>query len=169
MSRSTKVSASNALSTRSCSWRDWTRVRPSLTSPSTWTTSCSPRRLGFGAPASRWMNPGSARPAFTAIRNCSASSSGISRTTPHAMPAAASPSASSNATDETTLVVDDDGDGIPEAERERVFDRFVRLDDARDRDAGGSGLGLAIVQGVARPRTASSRSTTLRWAEPGSS
>ncbi|GAA1823595.1 HAMP domain-containing sensor histidine kinase [Agromyces salentinus] len=48
------------------------------------------------------------------------------------------------------LVVDDDGDGIPEAERERVFDRFVRLDDARDRDAGGSGLGLAIVQGVAR-------------------
>ena len=47
------------------------------------------------------------------------------------------------------LVVDDDGDGIPEAERERVFDRFVRLDDARDRDAGGSGLGLAIVQGVA--------------------
>ncbi len=48
------------------------------------------------------------------------------------------------------LMVDDDGDGIPEAERERVFDRFVRLDDARDRDAGGSGLGLAIVQGVAR-------------------
>lgn len=48
------------------------------------------------------------------------------------------------------LVVDDDGHGIPEAERERVFDRFVRLDDARDRDAGGSGLGLAIVQGVAR-------------------
>lgn len=48
------------------------------------------------------------------------------------------------------LMVDDDGDGIPEAQRERVFDRFVRLDDARDRDAGGSGLGLAIVQGVAR-------------------
>ena len=48
------------------------------------------------------------------------------------------------------LVVDDDGHGIPEAEREGVFDRFVRLDDARDRDAGGSGLGLAIVQGVAR-------------------
>ncbi|MGI9822855.1 sensor histidine kinase [Agromyces sp. Marseille-Q5079] len=48
------------------------------------------------------------------------------------------------------LVVDDDGDGIPAAERERVFDRFVRLDDARDRDAGGSGLGLAIVRAVAR-------------------
>ena len=49
-----------------------------------------------------------------------------------------------------TLLVDDDGPGIPPADRARVFERFVRLDEARSRDAGGSGLGLAIVAAVAR-------------------
>lgn len=48
------------------------------------------------------------------------------------------------------LDVDDDGPGIAEADRERVFERWVRLDEARDRAAGGTGLGLALVRAVAR-------------------
>ena len=43
------------------------------------------------------------------------------------------------------LHVDDDGPGVPQADRTRVFDRFVRLDEARGRVGGGSGLGLALV------------------------
>jgi signal transduction histidine kinase len=49
----------------------------------------------------------------------------------------------------------DTGPGVPAADRERIFDRLVRLDDARRRDAGGpglsgAGLGLAIARGIAR-------------------
>lgn len=46
------------------------------------------------------------------------------------------------------LAVADDGPGVPDADRERIFQRFVRLDDARSRDEGGAGLGLAIVRDV---------------------
>ena len=48
------------------------------------------------------------------------------------------------------LSIEDDGAGIAETDRGRVFERFVRLDEARARDAGGSGLGLAIVREIVR-------------------
>ncbi|WIB76305.1 HAMP domain-containing sensor histidine kinase [Curtobacterium sp. MCPF17_002] len=51
---------------------------------------------------------------------------------------------------DAVLTVDDDGAGVPPGERDRVFDRFVRLDDARSRDVGGAGLGLAIVRDAVR-------------------
>jgi len=47
------------------------------------------------------------------------------------------------------ISVDDDGAGLDPADTTRVFDRFVRLDDSRQRDEGGSGLGLAIVAATA--------------------
>jgi signal transduction histidine kinase len=52
--------------------------------------------------------------------------------------------------DYVEIIVSDDGPGVPERERDRVFERFTRLDEARARDAGGTGLGLSIVAQIAR-------------------
>jgi len=47
-----------------------------------------------------------------------------------------------------TVAVDDDGPGVAPDDRERIFERFVRLDESRTRSDGGFGLGLAIVAGL---------------------
>jgi two-component system OmpR family sensor kinase len=49
-----------------------------------------------------------------------------------------------------TLEVTDSGPGVPAADRERIFERLVRLDASRNQDGGGFGLGLAIARGYAR-------------------
>lgn len=51
--------------------------------------------------------------------------------------------------DSIRFAVEDDGPGIPAAERDRVFERFHRVDADRSRSSGGAGLGLAIVQAIA--------------------
>jgi len=65
---------------------------------------------------------------------------------------------------EALLSVTDDGPGIPATDRDRVFDRFTRLDAARGRHGGGAGLGLAIVRELVR---AHGGTVTLSDAGPG--
>ena len=48
------------------------------------------------------------------------------------------------------VTVTDTGPGVPEDQRERIFERLVRLDEARARDHGGAGLGLPIARALAR-------------------
>jgi signal transduction histidine kinase len=51
--------------------------------------------------------------------------------------------------DDFVLTVEDDGKGVPEDEREKVFKAFTRIDNSRNRETGGYGLGLAVVARVA--------------------
>ena len=62
-----------------------------------------------------------------------------------------------------SISVEDHGVGIPPEERERVFDRFYRVDRSRDSGTGGTGLGLAIVRGIALLHGGS---VTLEGVEP---
>jgi len=75
-----------------------------------------------------------------ALRNLVDNASRYARTSVRLSLVQAGPSA--------VLTVDDDGPGVPIAERQRVFARFVRLDESRDRASGGAGLGLPIVREV---------------------
>ena len=52
--------------------------------------------------------------------------------------------------DAAQVRIADAGPGIPPADRQRVFDRFYRVDKARSRDRGGSGLGLAVAESLVR-------------------
>ena len=65
-----------------------------------------------------------------------------------------------------SISVEDHGVGIPPEYRERVFDRFYRVDRSRDSGTGGTGLGLAIVRGIARLHGGE---VTLESAEPSGS
>jgi two-component system, OmpR family, sensor kinase len=69
------------------------------------------------------------------------------------------------------LLVTDTGPGVPEPDRERIFDRLVRLDDARERDttmsSGGAGLGLAIARGIARAHGGDLRCVARPDGHPG--
>jgi signal transduction histidine kinase len=113
---------------------------------STSTTWSWPRPGGCTAPPAFGSTPPRCRPAGSRATGPPCGGwSATSPTTPPATPPGAWPSRSPNATAPCGWRSRTTAPGIPVADRERVFERFVRLDDARACDDGGSGLGLAIV------------------------
>jgi signal transduction histidine kinase len=68
---------------------------------------------------------------------------------------------------EAVLQVGDDGPGVPPEERERVFDRFYRLEASRSRESGGTGLGLPIVRDLVRAHSGTVRLRDRMDGAPG--
>ncbi|MDT0267565.1 ATP-binding protein [Streptomyces sp. DSM 44915] len=96
---------------------------------------------------------------------------------PHTRVAIAGSRVSASGGDLIEIAVTDQGIGIPETDRERIFERFYRVDQARSRATGGTGLGLAIVKHVAASHggevlvwsaEGQGSTFTLRLPEPGS-
>jgi signal transduction histidine kinase len=65
------------------------------------------------------------------------------------------------------LTIEDDGPGIPEHERQRVFDRFYRVQESRSRETGGTGLGLPIVRDIVRAHAGRVQLAARADGEPG--
>jgi two-component system OmpR family sensor kinase len=67
-------------------------------------------------------------------------------------------------TAEGTLIIEvrDGGEGIPKSLRDKVFERFYRADNSRNRETGGSGLGLAIVKGLVEKHGGSIKATETK-------
>jgi signal transduction histidine kinase len=89
------------------------------------------------------------RHAATSIRVTVGTGSGRSLPAP-ASHAGTEPTRGASSAAYGVVEVCNDGAPIPEGDRERIFERFVRLDEARARDTGGTGLGLPIARKLAR-------------------